>query len=45
MRTFLRARHLVIFGLLFALLFGIPAASHAQVAGCDYGGAAGVAGV
>ena len=36
MRTFLRARHLVIFALLFALLFalifGIPAASHAQVA-------------
>ena len=32
MSTFLRARHLVIFGLLFALFSGIPAASHAQVA-------------
>ena len=32
MRTFLRACHLVTFGLLFAALFGIPAALHAQVA-------------
>src|SRR5579864_5626171 len=32
MRTFLRAHNLVIFALLFALHFGIPAALHAQVA-------------